>query len=119
MTHNALGKWGEEFAVLYLIEQGYTILERNWFYDKAELDIICQKNNSTLVVVEVKTRNSEFFGDPQSFITQGKIKNIVKATHEYITSHDLDVEVRFDVIAILKNTQQEDLKHFEDAFYHF
>jgi len=112
MTHNELGEWGEE-------KHGYTILERNWFYNKAELDIICQKEQDTLVVVEVKTRNSDFFGDPQSFITQSKIKNIVKATNEYVISNDLDVEVRFDIIAILKNAKEESLKHFEDAFYHF
>ncbi|MEP0265993.1 YraN family protein [Dokdonia sp.] len=119
MTHNELGEWGEEYATLYLIKQGYTILERNWFYNKAELDIVCQKEKGTLVVVEVKTRNSDFFGDPQSFVSQGKIKNIVKATNEYVISKDLDVEVRFDIIAVLKNTTQEEIKHFEDAFYHF
>jgi len=80
---------------------------------------VCQKEKGTLVVVEVKTRNSEFFGDPQSFVTQSKIKNIVKATNEYVISKDLDVEVRFDIIAVLKNSKKESLKHFEDAFYHF
>jgi len=43
MTHNELGEWGEEYATLYLIKQGYTILDRNWFYNKAEIDIVCQK----------------------------------------------------------------------------
>jgi len=119
MTHNELGEWGEEYAVLYLIKKGYTILDRNWFYDKAELDIVCQKDKDTLIVVEVKTRNSEFFGDPHSFVTQSKIKNIVKAANEYIISKDLDVEVRFDIIGVLKNSKQETITHFEDAFYHF
>ncbi|MFT5892183.1 MAG: putative endonuclease [Dokdonia sp.] len=119
MTHNELGEWGEEYATLYLIKQGYTILDRNWFYNKAELDIVCQKEKGVLVVVEVKTRNSEFFGDPQSFVTQAKIKNIVKVTNEYVISKDLDVEVRFDIIGVLKNSKQEALTHFEDAFYHF
>lgn len=119
MTHNELGEWGEEYATLHLIKNGYTILDRNWYYNKAELDIVCQKEKGILVVVEVKTRNSEFFGDPQSFVTQSKIKNIVKATNEYVISKDLDIEVRFDIIAVLKNSKQEELKHFEDAFYHF
>lgn len=119
MTHNELGEWGEEFATLHLIKQGYTILDRNWYFQKAELDIVCKKEPGILVVVEVKTRNSNFFGDPQSFVSPGKIKNIIKAANEYVISKDLDVEVRFDIIGVLKNAKQQDLKHFEDAFYPF
>ena len=119
MNHNELGEWGEEFATLYLVKEGYTILDRNWRYQKAELDIICKKREEELVVVEVKTRNSDFFGDPQTFVSPGKIKNIIKAANEYVISKDLDVEVRFDIIGVLKNTKQQELKHFEDAFYPF
>jgi len=102
-----------------LIRQGYTILDRNWYFEKAELDIVCQKEEEALVIVEVKTRNSNFFGDPQEFVTKGKIKNLVKAANEYVISKDLDVDVRFDIIAVLKNGKQEALEHFEDAFYPF
>ncbi len=118
-SHNELGKIGEEIAAQYLLKKGYKILRRNFFFDKAEIDIIAQKEEDTVVIVEVKTRNSDFFGDPQSFVTSGKIKNLVKAANEYIVSNDLDVEVRFDVIAILKNQKTESLEHFENAFYHF
>lgn len=118
MNHNELGKWGEEYAANYLEKKGYKLLERNWFFNKAELDIIALKDNQ-LVVVEVKTRNSDFFGDPQDFVTPAKIRLLVKAANEYIISNDLDLEVRFDVIAVLKNKTQEQLEHFEDAFYYF
>ena len=118
MNHNELGKWGEEYAANYLEKKGYELLERNWFFNKAELDIIALKDDQ-LVVVEVKTRNSDFFGDPQDFVTPAKIKLLVKAANEYIISNDLDLEVRFDVIAVLKNKTQEQLEHFEDAFYYF
>ena len=118
MDHNELGKWGEAFAADYLAKKGYEILEQNWFFAKAELDIIAQKGE-ILVICEVKTRNSSFFGDPQDFVTPSKIKLLVKAANEYVISRDLDVEVRFDVIAVLKNKKQEKLEHFEDAFYHF
>lgn len=118
MDHNELGKWGEKFAAEYLVKKGYKILERNWYFAKAELDIIARKGE-ILVICEVKTRNSSFFGDPQDFVTPSKIKLLVKAANEYIISNDLDVETRFDVIAVLKNKKQEKLEHFEDAFYHF
>lgn len=117
--HNELGKLGEELAAQYLVQQGYTILAQNYAYDRAEVDIIAQKEEGILVVVEVKTRNSGFFGDPQSFVTPAKIKQIVKAANEYVVSNDLDVEVRFDIIAVLKNKTEERLQHFENAFYHF
>ena len=118
-THNELGKIGEEIAAQYLLKSGYKILRRNFYFDKAEIDIIAQREEDTVVIVEVKTRNSPFFGDPQDFVTKNKIKLLVKAANEYIVSNELDVEVRFDIIAVLKNQKMEQLQHFENAFYHF
>ena len=114
--HYELGKLGEQLAAEYLSNKGYVILARNYYYDKAEIDIIAQKEPETLVIVEVKTRNSNFFGDPQDFVKPSKIKLLVKAANEYVVSNDLDLEVRFDII---KNKSIEKIEHFEDAFYHF
>jgi putative endonuclease len=111
--HNELGKLGEKLAAVYLLKNGYEILAQNYYFDKAEIDIIAKKGEDTLVVVEVKTRNSDFFGDPQEFVTPSKIKLLVKAANEYVISNDLDMEVRFDIIAVIKN------KTIENAFYHF
>ena len=116
--HNELGKIGEQLAVDYLARNGYTILERNFIYDKAEIDIIAQEKD-TIVVIEVKTRNSEVFGDPQEFVSKNKIKLLVKAANEYLISNNIDLEVRFDIIAILKNKNIEKLEQFKNAFYHF
>lgn len=119
MTPKQLGEYGEEIATLHLIKQGYKILERNWFFGKIEVDIICKKEEGVLVVVEVKARNSDFFGDPQSFVSPGKQKTIVNVANAYVLEKDLDVEVRFDIIGVLKNSKEERLQHFEDAFYFF
>ena len=116
--HNELGKLGEELAVAYLARNGYAILERNFVYDKAEIDIIA-RHEDTIVVVEVKTRNSSVFGDPQEFVKPQKIKLLTKAVDYYVIDQDLDVEVRFDVIGIVKNQQETSIIHLEDAFYHF
>ena len=116
--HNELGKLGEELAVDFLIKKGYKIRAKNWRYLKAEVDIIAE-TEKTIVAVEVKTRTSDYFGDPQDFITQKKIKLLVMAMNEYVISRDLDVEVRFDVIAILKNKKGTKIEHLEDAFLHF
>jgi putative endonuclease len=116
--HNELGKFGEELAVEFLEQNGYDILETNWIFQKAEIDIIAKKD-STLAVIEVKTRSSIAFGLPQDFVKPKKIQLLVKAVNEYIVSNDLDVDVRFDIIAIYKEDNTYKIEHFEDAFYHF
>ena len=117
--HNELGKFGEELAVAFLQQNGYEILETNWTFQKAEIDIIAQKEN-TLAVVEVKTRSSIEFGLPQDFVKPKKIQLLVKAVNEYVISNDLDFGIRFDIIAIHKDsTQKFGIEHIEGAFYHF
>ncbi len=116
--HNDLGKLGEQMAVDFLIQKGYTILETNWIFDKAEIDIIAQKE-TVLAVVEVKTRSSLLFGLPQEFVTPKKIQRLVKTINEYVNRKALQVDVRFDIIAIHKEASRFDLEHIEDAFHHF
>lgn len=116
--HNELGKFGEEQAVAYLQQHGYDILETNWTFQKAEIDIIAQKGNR-LAVVEVKTRSSIDYGLPQDFVKPKKIQLLVKAINEYVVSNDLDVEVRFDIIAVYKEGEHFKIEHLEDAFFHF
>ena len=116
--HNELGKFGEELAVEFLQKKGYTVLETNWTFQKAEIDIIVQKDN-IVAVVEVKTRSSIDFGLPQDFVKPKKIQLLVKAVNEYIISNDLDVEIRFDIIAIYKEGKIYKIEHIKDAFFHF
>ena len=116
--HNELGKLGEELAENYLTKNGYTIVETNWTFQKAEIDIIAQKAN-ILAIVEVKTRSSIDFGLPQDFVKPKKIQLLVKAVNEYVVSRDLDVTVRFDIIAINKEGKDFNVDHIEDAFFYF
>lgn len=117
-SHNELGKFGEELAVAHLQQNGYDILETNWTFQKAEIDIIAQKEN-VLAVVEVKTRSSIDFGLPQDFVKSKKIQLLIKAVNEYVLSNDLDSTVRFDIIAINKENDTFSIEHIEDAFYYF
>ncbi len=116
--HNELGKKGEQLAVNFLLENSYDIIERNYRFDKAEVDIIAQKDN-ILAIIEVKTRSTIDFGNPQDFVKPGQIQRLVKAVDEYVTVNELDVEVRFDIIAIVKNGKNYEIEHLKDAFYHF
>lgn len=116
--HNDLGKLGEELAVEYLQKNGYAILETNWTFQKAEIDIIAKKEN-ILAIVEVKTRSSLDFGLPQDFVKPKKIQLLVKAVDAYVIEKDLDINVRFDIIAIHKEGKSFAIEHLTDAFYHF
>ena len=116
--HNELGKKGEQLAIEFLVEKGYKILEKNYRYLKAEVDIIAQKEN-VLAVVEVKTRSSDYFGNPQDFVNPKKIKLLLSAIDNYVIEKDLDVEVRFDIIAIIHKNNNTKIEHLEDAFLYF
>ena len=116
--HNDLGKEGEKLAVNFLLKNGYNILETNYRYLKAEVDIIARKGD-TICAVEVKTRSTPDFGNPQDFVKPKQIALLVSAINNYVETLKLDVEVRFDIVAIIKNKQGTKLEHIEDAFLHF
>lgn len=117
-AHNELGKTGELLAAKYLIQQGFIIREKNWRFQKAEVDIIALKDN-ILAAVEVKTRTSSFYGNPHEFISREKIRLLTKAVNQYVIEQNLHLEVRFDVIGIVKTHNDISITHLQDAFYHF
>lgn len=107
---------GEELAKRHLQFNGYRILERNWRFGKYEIDIIASKDN-TIVIVEVKTRKTDTFGEPEIFVTKQKQKFLVAAANEYIVSNNIEMETRFDIIAIIRDNNSSTVKHLEGAFY--
>ena len=116
--HNEFGKEGEQIAVDFLLKKGYIISYRNYRYLKAEIDIIAQKENVD-AIVEVRSRSSDFLENIAETVTPKKIKLLIMAADYYILSADLDLEVRFDIITILKNSSRFEIEHLENAFYHF
>jgi putative endonuclease len=111
-----LGKAGEEIAIGHFKSNGYEILETNWRKGSLEVDIIARKGN-TLVIAEVKTRSTNYFGEPEEFVTRVKQKNLIKAANSYILQNNLDLEARFDIISILFKSGSHRIHHIEDAFY--
>lgn len=112
------GDKGEKLASEHLIKNGYTILDMNWRNHHLELDIVAQKDK-LLVIVEVKTANSREFGLPQEWVTRRKQRHIIRAAHAYIMLHNIQMETRFDIIAILLNPQPpqpHQIEHIIDAF---
>ena len=114
--HNNLGALGEDLASKLLENKGYEVLDRNWRWGRYEIDIVA-KFRGMLVVAEVKTRQSNYFGEPEEFVSRAQQKRLVESANAYIEKHDLDLEVRFDIISIIYNSRQRKLHHIEDAFY--
>ncbi len=106
---------GEKIATDYLIQSGYTIIERNWRVNHLEIDIIAQIN-TILVIVEVKLRKNDFFGNPEEFVTKAKQQKLIKAAHYYIKTHNIEIETRFDVMSIIQHPELK-IEHIEGAFY--
>lgn len=113
-VHNEFGIEGEDKAANYLLREGYTILDRNWKSGRKELDIVAEKDG-TLVVVEVKARKSNKYGNPEEAVTPTKIRNTVLAADVYIRFNRIDLPVRFDIISVL-SSNGDVINHIEDAF---
>ncbi|MGZ3898910.1 MAG: YraN family protein [Bacteroidia bacterium] len=110
------GNWAEEKAVKFLLKKNYSILERNWRFKKYEVDIIA-KHENTIVFVEVKSRGTDAFGDPEMAVTRGKQRFLITAADQYIKENSIELQSRFDILSILVINNNITVKHLEDAFY--
>jgi putative endonuclease len=116
--HNVLGKRGEKEALKMLISKGYEILEINWRHKRDELDIIAREGNE-LVIVEVKTRSTDYFGDPEESVGELKMQRLVRAADEYIEQNEIELECRYDIVSIIIKDNNINIRHIKDAFFPF
>jgi putative endonuclease len=113
--HNKLGKDGELIAFMVLQRDGFAILETNWRFQKAEVDIIAQKDGF-LIFSEVKTRGSKKFGNPSDSIDKKKISLYKDAVEGYLEQYPSELEVRFDVVNIIIGKDETEIEHIPNAF---
>lgn len=113
MNARAIGKEKEACASSYLSEQGYEILEQNFYTRYGEIDII-GREDGYLVFIEVKYRSSSKNGVPEASVTLAKQKKILRAAEYYLYKKGIpeDTPVRFDVLSILK----EEYRLIKNAF---
>ncbi len=109
------GNKGEDIAANFLIDNGYEIVKRNYRYRHSEIDLIVKKNGF-LIFVEVKTRSSTDFGEPEEFVTDGQVAKIFEGADEYIYDSDWHGPIRFDIVSVLFG-ESVTITHFEDAFH--
>ena len=114
-AHNELGRWGEDLATAYLEQKGYTIMERDWKSGRRDIDIIAREGN-TVVFVEVKTRRSSVFGEPEEAIDFHKLQNLQQAINHYVKYNHIRQPIRFDIISIVGTTDKTpDIRHIQDV----
>lgn len=107
------GNKGERLAAEFLSRKGYEIISKNYRHNHGEIDLIAQRNDWVLFV-EVKTRTSTDFGEPEDFVDARKMNKIYEAAEEWIYSNDWRGHVRFDIISV-KLGPEPIIEHFEDA----
>lgn len=115
-THD-IGNNGEDIAAAYLESKDWMILDRNYRFEKSEIDIVAF-DRTQIIFVEVKFRSNTYFGNPEDYITPDKEKHIKKAAEAWTYERKMETAlVRFDVIAIVQEgNSAPDITHFEDAF---
>jgi len=115
MRSKNLGEYGEELAVKHLQKNKYTVLDRNYRWQKIEIDIIAIKNGQ-LIACEVKTRSSMKIGQPYRAVNQKKQQRIIRAINHYLESKKWNIDVQFDVLSIIHNRNCTEVDHISNAF---
>jgi len=112
------GKAGEDIAVEYLKQHGFSIIERNFHSQQGEIDIIAQ-DKDFLVFVEVKNYSFRSYGSPVGAVRKNKKQSIIHAAQTYIYKNRIkEVYSRFDVLTIFRKRNGEKLiEHYKNAFY--
>lgn len=108
-----MGNIGEEIASNYLQEEGYQILERNFYTRYGELDIIA-KQNDEIVFIEVKTRSNYAYGDPIEAVTPIKQKHMYQTAKYYLYKTKQEKAfVRFDVVEVYVIREKIKINHIK------
>jgi putative endonuclease len=115
MTQHELGVFGELLARDFLQKIGYSHIAFNYHYGREEVDII-SKTETKIIITEVKTRQTAEIGEPWRAVTKTKQRQIIRVADAYIKEHEIDLNVRFDIISIVHNSYSTQIEHIEDAF---
>jgi putative endonuclease len=108
---------GEDAAAHFLASKGYAMLHRNIRFPEGELDFVAALGK-TLVFIEVKTRETEKFGQPYQSVSVGKQRRQAAMASRFTSLCRLrGVPVRFDVVSVvLPPGQPPKIEHIENAF---
>ncbi len=111
--HNfSLGNWGEEAAVNFLVDLGWEILATNFSVKNKEVDIVAfDPKYQEVVFIEVKSRETGYYGNPTSAVDRHKLSNMVYVAKAFMSQKNLDFDYRFDIITVVDGQ----IEHFENV----
>jgi len=116
MLKKLLGTKGEKLAADFLCRQGFEIIDRNFRFDRGEIDIIARKGK-LIIFCEVKTRTTSTFGKGEEAVDYRKQQQIRKVAEGYISEKKLDdYDFRFDVVVVEIKRESTKIRVIEDAF---
>lgn len=98
----ARGREGELDARAHLEGLGYRIIETNWRFKRAEIDLIATCGDE-IIFVEVKRRGTNAFGYPEEYVTHAKARHLRRAIEGYLMLHPSRLQPRVDIVAITDN----------------
>ena len=110
------GKKGEDFAAEWLSAKGFAILTRNWRHGRYEIDIIASRDD-VLHIIEVKSRNSTLFGQPEESVSRKKLRHILESAAGWLVQHPSHLRLQYDVLSInLHEHQPPEYLLIEDVY---
>ena len=116
---NDLGAWGEQQAEKFLMDHGFSLIQRNFYSRYGEIDLVME-NAEFLIFVEVKLRKNSRFGTPAEAVTRKKQERLRNTALIYLQDHPIQKQPRFDVIEIYApkgmDAQSLSISHIENAF---
>jgi putative endonuclease len=123
-SHTRLGAKGEDLAARYLTEQGFRIMDRNYRFERNEVDLVCfepdeDNEGGELVFVEVKTRSGLGYGAPEEAVTEDKQRALRGVADAYLHERKLEgAAARFDVVSVvLRQDDTPTIEHYRNAFF--
>lgn len=119
-TTNDIGDRGENIAASFLRDAGYRVLERNYRFERNEVDLVCldPRKGGEIVFVEVKTRSGTGFGPPAASVTKEKREALIEVSRAYLHERQLEgAPARFDVVGVLLSDEDPQIEHHENAFW--
>lgn len=120
MNNRKTGNKGEEIAAELLISKGYEILARNYRNKWGEIDIVSRykvKGESYIVIVEVKTKTEEMYGEPWEMINKHKLKQITQMGNLWCMENHYHGLLRIDVVGVWLDVDGEVVRveHWENV----
>ena len=101
-TSKQKGNWAEKIACQWLVKQGLTLKQKNFYTKYGEIDLI-MSDSSQLIFLEVKYRKNNYFGSAEASITAQKCRRLTAAVETYliINNYGNNQPLRFDAITVV------------------